>query len=187
MIAALENPAVRRLAQPLSVAAYHLLRDTGLVGVKTELIDGVVVEKTGKSPLHEYLSMALFTWFSRNTPEPVYVRKKAPLTLAGSEPEPDISIVRGRAGDFKTSHPQSAELVVEVAVSSLLLDREKAGLYAAAGVAEYWLVDAQARPVEVYRDPVGGNYRQRRIYQASETVPTPFSVALELAEVFGGE
>jgi Uma2 family endonuclease len=65
--------------------------------------------------------------------------------------------------DFGAAHPATAELVVEVAVSSPALDRENAVLYAEAGVLEYWIVLARERQVEVYRRPEGGIYKDRQI------------------------
>ena len=48
-----------------------------------------------------------------------------------SEPEPDIAVVTGGPRDYIESHPSRPELVVEVALASLALDRgEKASLYA---------------------------------------------------------
>lgn len=45
-------------------------------------------------------------------------------------------------------------LLIEVADSSLDLDRRvKMPLYAAAGIAEVWLIDLANDAVEVYRDP----------------------------------
>lgn len=46
-------------------------------------------------------------------------------------------------------HPSSAFLVIEVAVTSVGLDRLKASLYAA-GTTDHWLVDVGRRAVEVY-------------------------------------
>ena len=40
-----------------------------------------------------------------------------------------------------TPTPATARLVVEVSVSSLLVDREMATVYAEADVAEYWIVN----------------------------------------------
>ena len=51
-------------------------------------------------------------------------------------------------------HPTTAELVVEVAVSSAVVDRENASLYADAGVPEYWIVLGELGQVEVCRQPV---------------------------------
>jgi Uma2 family endonuclease len=48
-------------------------------------------------------------------------------------------------------------LIVEVADSSLALDRlRRGGLYARAGIADYWIVNLVDEVLEVYRDPVAG-------------------------------
>ena len=77
------------------------------------------------------------------------VRSQLPIALdPDSEPEPDVSVVPGSFRDYPTGHPTSPVLVVEIADTSLALDRgEKAGLYAHAGIQEYWIVDlVGARP-----------------------------------------
>ena len=86
--------------------------------------------------------------------------KEEPLTLADSEPEPDISVVRGSEADFVAAHPTTADLVVGIAVTSVALDRENASLYAEAGVKEYWIVLGADKQVEVYRRPEAGRYQE---------------------------
>ncbi len=81
------------------------------------------------------------------------------------------------AANFFAAHPTTAELVVEVAVSTPLLDRENASLYAEAGVKEYWIVLGHERCVEVYRRPENGRYQERYILGAD--------VPLECASVQG--
>jgi len=98
------------------------------------------------------------------------VWREDPLTLTDSEPEPDIAIVRGAEGEFFTSHPKTAELVVEVAVSSPALDRENASLYAEAGVKEYWIILATERQVEVYRRPEDGHYQETSVLGPDGTI-----------------
>jgi Uma2 family endonuclease len=84
------------------------------------------------------------------------VRVQLPVALDDdSEPEPDVSVVPGSFRDYRHGHPPRAVLIVEVAESSLALDRgEKAGLYARAGLADYWIVNLVDHVLEVYRDPV---------------------------------
>src|SRR5207253_350542 len=96
--------------------------------------------------------------------------KEEPLTFIDSEPEPDVSIVRGTESDFTEAHPTTAELVVEVAVSSPVLDREMASLYAEAGVKEYWIVLGRERAIEVYLRPENGRYQQQRLVRADQTL-----------------
>jgi Uma2 family endonuclease len=83
------------------------------------------------------------------------VRGQLPVALDDdSEPEPDVSVVPGSFRDYPRDHPARAVLIVEVAESSLRLDRgEKGSLYARAGVPEYWIVNLVDRVLEVYRDP----------------------------------
>ena len=78
-----------------------------------------------------------------------------PLALGEhSEPEPDIAVVAGEPEDYLAAHPATAALVVEVADSSLRLDRRfKAALYAQAGLREYWIVNLVDHTLEVHRDP----------------------------------
>jgi Uma2 family endonuclease len=97
-------------------------------------------------------------------PEGYSVWKEEPLTLLDSEPEPDISVTRGTEKDFAAAHPTTAELVVEVAVSSPTLDRENASLYAEAGVKEYWIILGSERQVEVYRRPGHGQYQEKCVF-----------------------
>jgi Uma2 family endonuclease len=72
-----------------------------------------------------------------------------------SEPEPDISVVLGSFRDYPRDHPGRAVLIVEIADSSLSLDRAlKGSLYARARVPDYWIVNIVERALEVHRDPV---------------------------------
>ena len=94
-----------------------------------------------------------------------------PLNLGrDSDPEPDLAVVRGRIEDY-SDHPTTALLIVEVSDTTLRLDRRKAGLYAAAGIAEYWIVNLNERQVEVHRSPqADGEYAERRVISAGESL-----------------
>lgn len=76
-----------------------------------------------------------------------------------SIPEPDVAWVKRRR--YKQALPTRDDigLVIEVADSSLRYDRrEKAPLYAEAGIGEYWIVNCEDECIEVYRQPVGDEY-----------------------------
>jgi Uma2 family endonuclease len=85
-----------------------------------------------------------------------YVMVQLPIALDDeSEPEPDVAVVPGTARLYWDAHPSAPVLVVEVAESSAALDRgHKSGLYARAGVPDYWLLDLAEDALEVYRRPV---------------------------------
>ena len=71
-----------------------------------------------------------------------------------SEPEPDVVVVPGGHRDYRAEHPSRISLLVEVADWSLAFDRRhKGGLYARAGVADYWIVNLVDETLEVYRRP----------------------------------
>jgi Uma2 family endonuclease len=82
-------------------------------------------------------------------------RLHSPLALDDdSEPEPDVAVVAGEPRDYLHGHPSTAALVVEVADSTLRLDRRlKAGLYARAGLQEYWVVNLVEGALEMHRAP----------------------------------
>lgn len=186
MPAILDIPEVRQRVSRLSVAEYHQLGEFNENGRRTELIRGIVIEKMSKSPLHRILASILFRLLMGRVPDGYTVWKEEPLTLGDSEPEPDISVTRGGERDFSKSHPTTAELAIEVAVSSATLDRENASLYAEAGITEYWIVLANERCVEVYRQPKAGLYQQKqtvRVGEAIECIGVP-GVRIQLAELF---
>lgn len=184
--AILEIPEVRQRVSPLSVEDYHRLGEFNENGRRTELIRSVIIEKKSKSPLHRTIASILFHLLSAQMPKGFTVWKEEPLTLADSEPEPDISVVRGGERDFTLSHPRTAELVVEVSVWSAALDRENASLYAEADIKEYWIVLGSERQVEVYRRPASGRYQEHEIKGCGDVIDSSSlpGVKLAVAELF---
>ena len=154
----LDLPDVRERVHRLSVADYHRLGESGVISEDVELLRGILVDKMSKSPLHEYIAQKLLKVFYQQAPINFEVRREGPLTLADSEPEPDISIVEGSPEDWINEHPSKASLVVEIAITSLILDRSKADIYSEAGLPEYWLIRADERLVDVYRQPSAKGY-----------------------------
>ena len=170
MPAILDLPEVRARISPLSVEAYEALAEMGVLEKQAELIRGMIVKKMPKSPLHCKLIRQIFLYLLALQRVGIAVFTERPLRLADSMPEPDVMIVRGEVSDFDATHPRSAELVVEVAVSSVALDRENASLYAENRVPEYWIVLGEERRIEVYRQPENGVYQQKRLYTVGETL-----------------
>mgnify|MGYP000013172135 CR=1 FL=1 len=75
-------------------------------------------------------------------------------------------------------------LVVEVADSSVRYDRDtKMPLYAAAGIAEAWLLDLNGGTLEVYRTPSADGYKTLLRLKPGDTVsPLAFpDLILEVA------
>ena len=185
--AMLEIPGVRDRFSPITVAEYHRLSEYNASGRRTELIRGIIVEKMSKSPLHSSIARRLFRLLQAAVPPDFTLLREDPLSLADSEPEPDLAIVRGSEKDFANRHPSTAALVIEIAVSSAAEDRSLAALYAEAGVEEYWIVLPAERRIEVHRTPQTSGYRDHMILEGEATVDCQSlpSVRIRLAEVFG--
>ena len=166
----LELPEVRRRVSPLSVADYHRLGEFNGNGRRTELIRGIVIEKMSKSPVHSTIVALLYRLLLARVSAGLTVRQEQPLTLKDSEPEPDIAIVRGTERDFLESHPSTAELVIEVALTNPALDQENASLYAEASVKEYWILLGKERRVEVYRRPQNGRFQEQLVVGPNDTL-----------------
>jgi Uma2 family endonuclease len=171
---------------PLSVEAYHTLGEAGLIPERTELLYGFVYHKMSKSPLHTFLMLRLLRLLQAVLPPGVHLRPEQPLTCVDSEPEPDLAVVLGAEADFRLAHPRTAELVIEICVSSADYDRSKLRAYAGAGVKECWLVLGREKQVEVHREPDEGQFAERTLHGAgaqltSSAIP---SVTVDLSRLF---
>lgn len=73
-----------------------------------------------------------------------------------------------------------------MAVASAALDRENASLYAEAGVKESWIVLAEAQQIEIYRQPFGGRYLQKKAAGQARRFSARLcrKVQISLAELF---
>lgn len=169
----LEDPLTKDSILLMTVEQYHYLGEVGLIPEKTELLEGVIVTKTPKFPVHTYIVNKLFKLFSNLISVQYIIQKEDPLTFIHSEPEPDISIIPASPDDYKTSHPTSAEFVIEVAVSSLRIDRLKLAIYAEAKIPEYWIVNVTTKSIEVYKNPEGRDYKEKGVYSVGDTLSFP--------------
>jgi Uma2 family endonuclease len=148
---------------PLSVTAYRALGEMGLIPKNTELLYGLVYTKMSNSPLHSTLVRLLKQLLQQVLRSDCFVDSEQPITCQDSEPEPDVAVIRGAQADYWTQHPQTAELVIEVCVTSHDYDRSKLPAYAGAGVKECWLVLGPEKQVEVYRQPKNGQFTEHAL------------------------
>jgi Uma2 family endonuclease len=160
-----------------SVEQYHRMIESGAFTEddRLELIEGWVVQQMAKGPGHEYAVGQGEELLRARIPAGWHVRNQAPITLTSSEPEPDLTIVRGDRGGYRQRHPVASEvaLVVEVSDTSLNTDRVKGKTYGSAGIAEYWIINLVDRRVEVYAQPDAASelgYASRKIFRAHETI-----------------
>jgi Uma2 family endonuclease len=145
-------------------------------GPKVELLDGELVDVSPQGPVHSTLHTELADALRAAFGAGLHVRGQCPIRAGvKSLPEPDIAVVRGRVGDYRERHPQGSDvvLVVEVSVSTQVIDRKKARIYAAAGVPVYWLLDVVARTLTVHEQPAAGGYARSSVLSAADEVELP--------------
>jgi Uma2 family endonuclease len=173
MTKAVESPPIPLVSAPLwplSVAAYRVLSESGLIPKNTELLYGFVYTKMSKSPLHSALVRRLARLLNQGLPPGYFVDSEQPIACKDSEPEPDLAVLRGTEEDFWNRHPETAELVVEICVTSHDYDRSKLRAYAEAGVKECWLVLGPEKKIEVYRQPKDGQFAEQTSFGQGDTM-----------------
>ena len=158
-------------------------RRMGAAGVldeddRVELLEGWIVPKMNRSPLHDAHIECVDGCLIRLIPDGWRVRMKSAISTLDSVPEPDLAVVRGDARQRSAHHPLAADvaLVVEVADASLALDRSlKSRLYSRADIPWYWIVNLSDKCVEVFGEPDSAaqhpGYRWSKIYRGKEAVP----------------
>lgn len=164
---------------PLTLDQFDRMIAGGVFDVRQpqrrELIRGEIRQMTPIGYVHVETVRRLMYWSIRNTDEnEIHVIVQSPIGLAElqSAPEPDIAWVRASAAMPKgRPAPSEIMLVIEVAESSLAYDTtEKAQLYAAVEIPEYWVVNLVERSIEVRRDPAAGRYRSLQTYAGDQEI-----------------
>jgi Uma2 family endonuclease len=146
----LAEPQIRRW----TTNEYHRLAEGGwFQDQRVQLIEGEILQMAPPGHSHVKAIQRVHDALKAAFGPRHWIRIQSPLrSLGDSEPEPDLAVAE-HGMDAYQDHPTTALLVVEVADSSLRLDRRKAGLYAASGIAEYWIVNLIDRRVQVFRQP----------------------------------
>jgi|ERR1035438_4772268 Uma2 family endonuclease len=144
---------------------------------RVELIEGELISKMGKNRPHVDTATLLFLWLVQVF-GPRFVNQEAPIDVhpednPTNQPEPDLIVLKRSFSKFRSATPQPDDLalVVEVSDTSLSYDLSvKAPLYARAGIAEYWILDIQARHILVHRAPQSGKYTSVIAFNEHESV-----------------
>jgi Uma2 family endonuclease len=142
------------------------------------LVEGQILEMPKPNPAHDAAVLLTEIALRKAFGEGHCIRVQMALVLGlSTDPVPDVSVVIGSPRDY-TDHPRTAMIVVEVADSSLAYDtRDKANLFAASGIQDYWVVDLVHRKAIIFRDPTrdpiqafGAAYRSRLVVDAADSV-----------------
>ncbi len=174
-------PTTRNRVTPyrLTVAQYEAMSRLDLFGDdRVELLGGRLVMMT-QYPPHILgvikTAEALDQLFSKDHWS---VREDKPLRLGRRWlPLPDIAVVRGSASSYGSRLPEASDIVLlaEVTDTTYAKDRgPKWRHYASVGIATYWIVNLNARRLEVYTNPVGQGaqaaYQTERLHDEKDEV-----------------
>ena len=162
--------------------------DAGLFrGERIELLRGVLVQMRPQNLLHAGAIQALNQMLVPALLGRAAVRVQLPFNVGDdSVPEPDFAIVAPIR--YVKAHPERAFLIIEVADSSLKIDRgDKLELYAEASVPEYWIVNVGEGTIERHSEPAHGAYGRLTTFRRGETVQILAfpDVTVRADEVFG--
>ncbi|MBD2040253.1 Uma2 family endonuclease [Microcoleus sp. FACHB-672] len=162
-----------------TVDDYHRMIEVGLLESRhVELLNGEIIEMPPEGLEHAYLGDEVGKYLSNLLGKSARVREARPITLPNnSEPEPDLAIVKPFGQIYRQHHPYPEDIfwLIEFSNISLVKDLDvKRKTYAAAEIPEYWVVDLKHRQLNVFRQPVNGDYVETVTLTAGEIVPVAF-------------
>jgi Uma2 family endonuclease len=171
---------------------YHRMGESGSLApdARVELLDGHIIDMLPIGPFHGSLVSRLTRKLNTLGQDRWLTFPQCSLDLGKYyEPVPDLMLLRPSADEYEDKLPLPADVfvLIEVSDSTLLLDRtEKLPAYATAGVAEVWIMNVPQRVVEIYRNPVEGEYREQfKVRTNGQIAPQAFPEAtLPVAEIF---
>lgn len=155
---------------------YESLPEAVLGYEHLELVEGQLISKRGKNRPHVTALVLLQNWLIQVFGF-LFVNPEAPIDVAPeenptNEPEPNLIVTSKGLLEFDNNpSPLEVLLAVEIANRTLAYDlTTKAGLYARAGIADYWVLDVPGRRIIAHRDPQQGHYRSVAIYTEHESI-----------------
>ena len=159
---------------------------------RCELIDGVVRMAAFAIPDHQILAMALAYHLAHQIMQTglgIVLPETGLILTDDTAVGPDLTVVRAdRAGIVGTTVINGTpDIVVEILSSNRRADLvRKRELYEAAGVPEYWILDAAADTITVLALGLDGRYRERAVLTAADTLDTQLfpQFRLPLAQLF---
>ncbi len=163
-----------------TINQFHEIGESGLFeDQRVILIEGKILAMPPIKPPHQGMTTIVGEIMRTAFGDGFVVREQGPFKIGTkTDPQPDIAVVVGSVRDFLLAHPTKSALILEVSDTTLAYDRrEKASLYAKAGIQDYWIVNINGAQVEVYRQPqpdetqpYGYGYMDVKFYQAGEII-----------------
>ncbi|MHB8662410.1 MAG: Uma2 family endonuclease [Acidimicrobiales bacterium] len=175
-----------------TVDEYDRMGEAGVFppDLRLELLGGEIFEMTPIHPPHSSTVNRLTQLLVLALAGRAVVTVQNPVRLGDiSQPQPDLLVAAARTDFYSARHPRPEDtlLAIEVSDTTLRWDRRvKRPFYAKSGIPELWIVDVNARHVEVATEPGADDYLQIRTL--AEGVITPVLIpdlSVELADILG--
>ena len=120
------------------------------------------------------------------------VRQAHPITLPnGSEPEPDVAIVKPLRSAYLKHHPYPEDIFWLMEYSEATLTKDltiKSAVYAEVNIPEYWVINLKAQSLVVFRSPQSGEYASRGVYTTGSITPLAFpELSIPVSQIVSGE
>jgi Uma2 family endonuclease len=153
------------------------------LGNRVELIEGTIVRMPPQKNLHSAAIKLTEDVLDAAFGTGHWVRVQMTLDLIGiSVVDPDLAVIVGSPHNAPRDNPTTALLVVEVSDTTVSYDRRvKGGIYSAAGIADYWILNLVKRQLEVRRQPAIDPHHKYGHRYASLSILTDKDVVSPLA------
>lgn len=177
-----------------TVEEFLRIGETGILDpdLRVELLDGKVYEMAAIGSPHAACVNRLTRIFTEAFRTRLIVAVQNPVQIGRyTLLVPDVTLLQPRDDYYEARHPRPEDvlLLVEVADTTLSRDRRvKMPVYGRAGVVESWLVDLNARRVQVFREPSSGLGYERAEAASLEGSLTPISLpdlTVDAAKILG--
>jgi len=183
---------VERPRRLFTVEEYHRMADAGVFKPEdhVELIHGEIIVMSPIGHRHGGCVINLTRLFVIGVGDRAVVSPQNAVVIdLFSEPQPDLLLLRRRAVRYIDAPATASDvlLVIEVGDTTIRYDRTvKMRLYAMAGIPEYWIVDANAEAVTIYRSPGPDGYRAiQRIARGGTVAPLALpDLVIAVADIF---
>jgi Uma2 family endonuclease len=152
--------ALDYVPRKITVSEYHRMAAVGILadGERVELLDGTLVTMSPIGRSHRMVHALIVEYLNLALGERAIVQGMSSLQLGEySEPQPDILVLPRKLDEFVLREPDPTEVhtVIEIADFSLRKDIGiKRRLYGDFHVADYFVVDVQARILLRFTAPV---------------------------------
>jgi Uma2 family endonuclease len=150
--------------RPFTVDDYARMRETGILTEddRVELIDGEIVVMSPLGSRHIALLIRLNKLLIRAVQDEAVISPQNAIQLDDyTEPQPDLAVLRPKEDDYEQQLPRPDDIffLIEISDTTVAYDREvKLPRYAAAHIAEVWIIDVANQTIDQYTQLFEGRY-----------------------------